>query len=106
MGEGIEGEPSVVGSKPALPHSTERESGHYTAQQNGGGGGGGGGEHVYMFTHCTVLCTHTIQLLHIFNIQCIYVLHIHVLMREEKKKHGQTNKQGRATPHTQGSHFS
>ena len=75
MGEGIEGEPSVVGSKPALPHSTERESGHYTAQQNGGGGGGG--EHVYMFTHCTVLCTYTIQLLQ-SSIYSVYMYSIYM----------------------------
>ena len=34
---------------------------------------------------------------------------IHVLMRDEKEersKQGQTNKQGKATQHTQGSHFS
>ena len=34
---------------------------------------------------------------------------VHVLMRDEKEersKQGQTNKQGKATQHTQGSHFS
>ena len=36
-------------------------------------------------------------------------VHVHVLMKDGKegrKKQGQTNKQGKATQHAQGSHFS
>ena len=38
----------------------------------------------------------------------LLVLHVHVLMRDEKeeRKKQATNKQGKATQHTQGSHFS
>ena len=71
--------------------------------------------------YCHFICTnmhirvHVEQLIEpLSKVNCcihdiVCTLHIHVLMRDEKegrKKQARSNKQGKATQHTQGSHFS
>ena len=58
--------------------------------------------------HIVHTCTCTCIIYYIFSTYC--TVHIHVLMRDERRKkerskQRQTNKQGKATQHTQGSFF-
>ena len=58
---------------------------------------------------CSCVIIHT-TLQNIIIIFIVYMyIHVHVLMRDEKegsKKQERSNKQSKATQHTQGSHFS